>query len=70
MWLVEMDISTNHMSKIWINRFNPLTAAPDNIRFFIFYYHLKYQLLNMLKIKHIINQQDLKIVHFHFVKSE
>ena len=28
------------------------------------------QLFNMLNIKRDINQQDLKIVHFHFVKSE
>ena len=39
-------------------------------RWTLFYYHIKYQLLNMLKIKRDINQQDVKIVYFHFVKSE
>ena len=38
--------------------------------FFISHYHNKYQLFNMLKIKHDINQQDLEIVDLHFVKSE
>ena len=40
------------------------------IRVFIFYEHIKYHILNMLKIKCDINQQDLKRVDLHFVKSE
>ena len=49
---------------------NPLTAGAANIRVFIFYQHIKYHILNMLKIKCDINQQDLTRVDFHFVKSE
>ena len=49
--------------------FNPLTAGAAYIRVFIFYYHIKYHILNMLKIKCDINQQDLQRVD-HFVKSE
>ena len=40
------------------------------IRVFIFYQHIKYHLLNMLKMKCDINQQDLKRVDTYFVKSE
>ena len=38
--------------------------------FYIFYQHIAYQLLNMLKIQSDIIQQNLKIVDLHFVKSE
>ena len=49
----------------------PLTAgAVYNVFFFIFSQHLTYQLLNLLKIKRDINQQDLKFVDLHFVESE
>ena len=34
-----------------IDRFNPLTAGVAYMRVFIFYYHIKYHLLNMFKIK-------------------
>ena len=40
------------------------------MRVFIFYYHIKYHILNMLKIKCDINQQDLNRVDLHFVKSK
>ena len=46
------------------DRFTPLTAF---IRVFIFYLHIKYHILNMLKVKCDINQQDLKRDHLHFV---
>ena len=49
---------------------NPLTAGVAYIRVFIFYQHIKYHLLNMFKIIYDINQQDLKTVDLHFVKSE
>ena len=49
---------------------NPLTAGAAYIRVFIFYLHIKYHLLNMLKTKCDINQQDLKTVGLYFVKSE
>ena len=50
--------------------FNPLTASPDYILFFYkFYWNIKYQLLNMAKIKRDNNQQELK-KNDHFVKSE
>ena len=49
---------------------NLLTAGVAYIRVFIFYQYFKYHNLNMLKIKCDINQQDLKRVDFHFVKSE
>ena len=43
--------------------------GPDYIRV-SFYRHIKYDLSDMLKIKRGIDQQDFKIVHLHFVKSE
>ena len=39
-------------------------------RLFFFYQHIKYHILNRLKIKCDINQQDFKRVDLHFVKSE
>ena len=50
--------------------YNPLTAGAAYIRVFIFYKHITSQILNMLKIRCDINQQDLKRVDLHFVKSE
>ena len=49
---------------------NPLTAGAAYKRVLIFYYHIKSYILNMLQIKCDINQQDLKKVGLHFVKSE
>ena len=49
---------------------NPLTAGAAYIRVFIFYKHIMYHLLNILKIKCDINQQYSKTVDLHFVKSE
>ena len=49
---------------------NPLTAGAAYIRDFIFISTFKYHILNVLKIKCDINQQDLKRVDLHFVKSE
>ena len=49
---------------------NPLTAGAAYILVFIFYQHIKYHILNMLKIKCDINQQYLKTYDLHFVKSE
>ena len=51
-------------------RVNPLTTGAAYVRVFIFYYHIKYHLLNMLKIKWDIYQQYLKTVDLYFVKSE
>ena len=53
-----------------IQRLNPLSAGAAYIRVFIFYYHIKYHILNMLKINCDIKQQNLKSVDLHFVKSE
>ena len=50
--------------------FNPSPAGAEYIRVFILYYRIKYQLLHMLEIKCDINQQYLKTVDPHFVKSE
>ena len=49
--------------------FNPSTAGAAYIQVFIFYQPIKYRLLNMLKIKCDINQQDLETVDLHSVKS-
>ena len=49
--------------------FNCLTTSVAYIRVFIFYWHIKHHLLNMVKIKYDINQQYLKTVYRHFVKS-
>ena len=43
-------------------RVNPLTAGAAYIRVSIFYQHIKYHFLNMVKIKCDINQQYLKTV--------
>ena len=51
-------------------RINSLTTGAAYIRVFIFYQHIKYHLLKMLKIKWDIYQQYLKTVDLHFVKSE
>ena len=51
------------------DNFKPLTAGAAYIRVFIFYWHIKYHILNMLK-KSDINQNDLKRIDLHFVKSE
>ena len=47
---------------------NPLTAGAAYIRVFIFYQHIMYDLLNMLKCD--INQQYLKTGDLHIVKSK
>ena len=49
-----------------------LTLQPPvpHIRVFVFYYHIRYHILNMVKMKCDINQQHLKTVDLHFVKSE
>ena len=47
-----------------------LTAGAAYIWVFIFYQHIKYHILNTLKIKCDISQQDLKRVDLHFVKYE
>ena len=49
---------------------NPLTAGAAYIRVFIFHQHSMYHLLSMLRIKCDINQQYVKTVDHHFVKSE
>ena len=54
----------------WVLILNPSIAGAAYIRVFIFYQHIKYHILNMLKIKCDINQQDLKRVDLQFVKSE
>ena len=54
----------------YMNLINTLIAGAAYIRVFIFYWHIKYHILNMLNIKCDINQQDLKRVDLHFVKSE
>ena len=56
--------------KIVFYYINPLTAGVAYIRVFIFYQHIKYHLSNMLEIKCDINQQYLKTVDLHFIKSE
>ena len=50
--------------------FNPSTAGVAYIQVSTFYKHIKYHLLNMLKINCDINQQYLKTVDLHFVKFE
>ena len=63
-------IYTVHAVRPTACNFNPLNAGAAYIQIFIYYKHIKYHLLNMLKIKCDINQQYLKTVDFHFVKSE
>ena len=43
-------LSTIILLELYNIQFNPLAAGPDYIIFFIFYKHIKYQLLKMLKI--------------------
>ena len=47
-----------------------MMPVPLIFGFLFFNSTLKYHLLNMLKIKCDINQQYLKTVDLHFVKSE
>ena len=49
---------------------DPLTAGAAYIRVFISYKHIRNHILNMLKIKCDINQQDLNRADLYFVKSE
>ena len=49
---------------------NPSTAGAVDFHFLHFLKHITYHLLNILKIKSDINQQDLKFVDLHFVNSE
>ena len=44
--------------------------ASVTIAFLMSYYHFKCQNLNMLSVTRDIKQQDLKIIHINFVKSE
>ena len=53
-----------------LDQINPLTAGAEYIRVFTFYQHSKHHILNKLKIKYDINQQEMKRVDLHFVKSE
>ena len=48
----------------------PLTPSLPVPIIFGFSFFIKHQLLNMLKLKRHINQQDLKTVDPHFVRSE
>ena len=50
---------TSHAQLICRNAIHPLTAGAAYIRVFIFYYYIKYHILNMLKIKCDINKQEL-----------
>ena len=59
----QLQVNENYSSLL-----NPLTAGAAYIRVLIFYEHIKYHLLNMLKIKCDINLQYLKTVDLHFVK--
>ena len=70
--LIDFFILTHLKLQFSIKRLsvNPLPAGAAYIRVFIFYQHIKYHLLTMLKIKCDINQQYLKTVDLHFVKSE
>ena len=64
-------MSTTHQHTLthgeWLN---PLTAGAEHIWFSFFYQHIKYHILNMVSIELNINQQYLKRVDLHFVKSE
>ena len=66
----EWKLKANHSTGRGLIPLNPLTAGVAYIRVFIFNKHIKYHLLNMLKIKCDINLQDLKTAVLHFVKSE
>ena len=56
----------SHTPSLFINTtvcvimFAPFTAGAAYIRVFIFYQHIRYNLLNMLNIECDINQHDLK----------
>ena len=53
-----------------LREYKALTACAEYIRVFIFYWHIKYHVLNMWKRKCDINLQDLKRAELYFVKSE
>ena len=54
----------------WVLTLNPSTAGAVHFCFLHFYQHITYQLLNPVNIKSDNNQQDLKFVEHHFVKSK
>ena len=69
--IIEISLDTQRWnSHVIVLTFNPLTAGVAYSRVFIFFQHIKYHILNMLNIKCDINQQDLKRVDLHSVKSE
>ena len=59
-------VPLSHVGYSAFKFYNPLTAGAAYIRVLIFYSQIKY---HIIKIKCDINQQDLKRVDFHFVKS-
>ena len=67
---IKWSISSHSVQWVTMRHFNPLTAGAAYIRVFIFYQHIEYHILKMLKKKCDINQQYLKTVDLHFVKSE
>ena len=62
-------ITGQYLIHVCVKIRNPLTAGAAYIRVFIFYNRIKFNLLNMVKIKCDINQQYLKTVDLNFVKS-
>ena len=54
----------------WSSIANGEPTGAAYILVFIFYFHIKYHLFNVSKINCDINQQYLKRVDLHFVKSE
>ena len=56
-----------HREYLQVFYINPLTAGPEYIWFFFLITTLSTTFWNILGIK--CEQQDLKIVHLHFVKS-
>ena len=76
-FMISISISFTVIEAVWQNftisepnmftriAISPLTAGVAYIRVFIFYNHIKYHILNMLKIKCDINLQDFKTVDLH-----
>ena len=50
--------------------FNPLNADADYMFLRFFSHIIKYEILNMLRIKLDINRHDCNSFYSHFVKSE
>ena len=69
-WNAVLSDSSHHFQDVLLAQPSPFNRRCRIYSGYYFNLHIKYHLLNMLKIKCDINQQYLKTVDLHFVKYE